>query len=150
MIPEQCPCGSNKLFEACCAPFLRNELLPATPEQLMRSRYSAFFTGNVNYLITTHHPSKHRADDRQTLAETIAETEWLSLRVLNASGTSIEFVAFHKTHNRIGQLHEKSEFVFENGHWYYLSGVILPAIKLDRNDPCWCGSGKKLKKCHGA
>jgi uncharacterized protein YecA (UPF0149 family) len=19
-----------------------------------------------------------------------------------------------------------------------------------RNDPCWCGSGKKYKKCHGA
>ncbi|MGP1692059.1 MAG: SEC-C metal-binding domain-containing protein, partial [Giesbergeria sp.] len=19
-----------------------------------------------------------------------------------------------------------------------------------RNDPCWCGSGKKFKKCHGA
>jgi preprotein translocase subunit SecA len=22
--------------------------------------------------------------------------------------------------------------------------------KLGRNDPCWCGSGKKFKKCHGA
>ena len=21
--------------------------------------------------------------------------------------------------------------------------------KLGRNDPCWCGSGKKFKKCHG-
>jgi preprotein translocase subunit SecA len=21
---------------------------------------------------------------------------------------------------------------------------------LGRNDPCWCGSGKKYKKCHGA
>jgi preprotein translocase subunit SecA len=19
-----------------------------------------------------------------------------------------------------------------------------------RNDPCWCGSGKKFKRCHGA
>jgi hypothetical protein len=24
------------------------------------------------------------------------------------------------------------------------------APKLGRNDPCWCGSGRKLKKCHGA
>ena len=23
------------------------------------------------------------------------------------------------------------------------------ADKLGRNDPCWCGSGKKYKKCHG-
>jgi hypothetical protein len=22
------------------------------------------------------------------------------------------------------------------------------AKKLGRNDPCWCGSGKKYKKCH--
>nr|WP_255610601.1 SEC-C metal-binding domain-containing protein [Lysobacter sp. ESA13C] len=21
--------------------------------------------------------------------------------------------------------------------------------KLGRNDPCWCGNGKKFKKCHG-
>ncbi len=24
-----------------------------------------------------------------------------------------------------------------------------PAVKPGRNDPCWCGSGKKYKKCHG-
>ncbi|MHB8430631.1 MAG: SEC-C metal-binding domain-containing protein, partial [Acidimicrobiales bacterium] len=22
--------------------------------------------------------------------------------------------------------------------------------KLGRNEPCWCGSGKKYKLCHGA
>ena len=25
-----------------------------------------------------------------------------------------------------------------------------PDPKLGRNEPCWCGSGKKYKKCHGA
>jgi preprotein translocase subunit SecA len=25
-----------------------------------------------------------------------------------------------------------------------------PHQKVGRNDPCWCGSGKKFKKCHGA
>ena len=24
-----------------------------------------------------------------------------------------------------------------------------PNDKLGRNDPCWCGSGRKFKKCHG-
>lgn len=23
-----------------------------------------------------------------------------------------------------------------------------PAVKPLRNEPCWCGSGKKYKKCH--
>ena len=34
-------------------------------------------------------------------------------------------------------------------------GVVETKVKSDeekigRNDPCWCGSGKKYKKCHGA
>ena len=24
------------------------------------------------------------------------------------------------------------------------------SLKIGRNDPCWCGSGKKYKKCHEA
>ncbi len=28
--------------------------------------------------------------------------------------------------------------------------VASPHEKVGRNDPCWCGSGKKFKKCHGA
>ncbi len=28
--------------------------------------------------------------------------------------------------------------------------VVGEHEKLGRNDPCWCGSGKKYKKCHGA
>jgi preprotein translocase subunit SecA len=36
------------------------------------------------------------------------------------------------------------------------AGVVTQPVraseheKLGRNDPCWCGSGKKFKKCHGA
>jgi preprotein translocase subunit SecA len=35
------------------------------------------------------------------------------------------------------------------------AGAPRPIVKSDRenigrNDPCWCGSGKKFKKCHGA
>ena len=28
--------------------------------------------------------------------------------------------------------------------------VTADRDKIGRNDPCWCGSGKKFKKCHGA
>jgi preprotein translocase subunit SecA len=27
--------------------------------------------------------------------------------------------------------------------------VVNEGPKLGRNDPCWCGSGKKYKHCHG-
>ena len=28
------------------------------------------------------------------------------------------------------------------------SGVQRPTYQLARNDECWCGSGKKYKRCH--
>jgi preprotein translocase subunit SecA len=28
--------------------------------------------------------------------------------------------------------------------------VVDDEHQLGRNDPCWCGSGKKFKRCHGA
>ncbi|MBN1296568.1 SEC-C domain-containing protein [bacterium] len=34
--------------------------------------------------------------------------------------------------------------------WSFLFPKKPPkqAVRLNRNDPCWCGSGKKYKKCH--
>lgn len=123
----------------------------------MRSRYTAFCQGNIDYLIATHHPSKRHADDRQTLAQTITETAWLSLRVLKSDQSqeaadvgTVEFAAFYKSKDKIGQLHEKSKFIRQNDRWYYQEGIILEPISTGRNDPCWCGSRKKHKKCHGA
>jgi preprotein translocase subunit SecA len=29
-------------------------------------------------------------------------------------------------------------------------GYTPTGAKIGRNDPCWCGSGRKYKKCHGA
>ena len=36
--------------------------------------------------------------------------------------------------------------------WKNLGPRVLPRVshKVGRNDLCWCGSGKKFKKCHGA
>ena len=37
--------------------------------------------------------------------------------------------------------------------WHSLGPRVAPlrqAATPGRNDPCWCGSGKKFKKCHGA
>jgi len=155
MRDDLCPCGSGKPAAVCCLPYLAGDALPTTPEQLMRSRYTAFCRGDSEYLLATQHPAKRQADDRQTLAQTIAETDWVGLRVLashNVAQTErgyVEFVAFYQNKGSIGQLHEKSEFIWQADRWYYLQGTILEALPLGRNDPCWCGSGKKYKKCHG-
>ena len=40
----------------------------------------------------------------------------------------------------------------DHGRWRCQPATVVKADheKIGRNDPCWCGSGKKYKKCHGA
>lgn len=150
-----CYCGSQKSYAECCSRFLSGNLKPETPEQLMRSRYSAFCIKNIEYLICTHHPSKQQPNERETLTQTVHKTHWLGLKVLKTEKGRIdqgvgyvEFLAFYKN-IEIGQLHEHSRFIYENQQWYYLDGKVLGPVKFGRNEPCWCGSGKKFKNCHG-
>ena len=48
-----CPCGKGDSLETCCGPFIDGTKRPATAEDLMRSRYSAFATHNVDYILDT-------------------------------------------------------------------------------------------------
>ncbi len=150
-----CYCSSQKLFTECCSGFLSGDSLPETPEQLMRSRFSAFCTKQVDYLISTHHPSKRQPGDRVNLEKSVNEIQWLGLTIIKADRIRpgqkegmVEFAAFYQYHT-LQQLHEASRFVYEKNRWFYLDGDILDPIKWGRNTLCWCGSNKKFKKCHG-
>jgi len=122
----------------------------------MRSRYSAFVLGNIDYLLATLHPDYHQKDERVKIQHAMQRHQWRSLRVLavspvNKNQGQVEFTAFYTEHENSAlpqQLHERSRFVFDQQRWLYTDGDQLPPIKLGRNDSCWCGSGKKLKKCH--
>ena len=147
-----CPCISGKLYQDCCEPLHLGVLHANSAKQLMRSRYSAFTLGKIDYLISTLHPNKCQADDKQTLAKTIEQTDWLGLKIIShqhiGNNAAVEFIAFYQD-DQISQLHEHSRFVKENDHWFYVDGKHLPDIKLSRNELCFCGSGIKFKKCHG-
>ena len=39
---RSCPCGTGKLYGECCAPFHEMKKLPNSPEDVLRSRYTAF------------------------------------------------------------------------------------------------------------
>ena len=49
----KCPCHSKKRYADCCGPLHKGTRPAATPEELMRSRYSAFALGEVDYLAKT-------------------------------------------------------------------------------------------------
>ena len=120
----------------------------------MRSRYSAFCTGNVDYLLNTHHFPEPAAVMRDRIEATLKTTRWLGLRVIHSQSDGdmgeVEFLAGYKDAGGFGLLREHSLFHREQDRWFYVSGKHLPPPKLQRNDICWCGSGKKFKKCCGA
>jgi SEC-C motif domain protein len=146
-----CPCCSNQSYHACCQKLHHGDLTASSAEQLMRSRYSAFVVGDIGYLTKTLHPDKRQADDEAVLRQTIEQTQWLGLKIIDHKSTenkaTVEFIAFYQD-EVIGQLHEHSHFIKQNKQWFYVDGEMLPAVKLSRNDLCFCGSGKKIKKCH--
>lgn len=151
-----CPCGSQKLFSECCAPYLQGQTVAPTAEKLMRSRYSAYCLKNIDYLLNTHHPTRREPNERQAIATSANSVTWLGLTILATQAGQpedqtgmVEFVALYQEGKQVGQLHERSQFVQEQGQWFYLDGDILPPFQPKRNDPCLCQSGKKFKQCHG-
>lgn len=160
MTQAPCPCGSGNSYSQCCER-LHDGIPAETAEQLMRSRFSAFALGHQNppfyasYLQATHVGASE--DEIDSLMQSFNQQTWLSLYVLaSARGLAsdnegmVEFTAFFRSPDGdVQQLHEKSRFVRDAGHWRYLDGQFLPAYKVPRNAACWCGSGKKHKHCHG-
>ncbi|MCF6282785.1 MAG: YchJ family protein [Candidatus Polarisedimenticolaceae bacterium] len=158
-----CHCGSGKLFEECCGPILAGKEKAITAEALMRSRYSAYAMGKIEYLGDTLHPDNRHDHDVDATRRWAMNSEWLNLEigVTEAGGKeddkgTVEFTATFKEKGIQRKHHENSRFEKLDGAWYYVDGdLIAPetqvrdAPKVGRNEPCPCGSGKKFKKCCG-
>jgi len=120
-----CPCGGGRggaRYGECCGPFLAGAPAP-TPEQLMRSRFTAFALGDAAYLSETWHPST--APERLDLD---AALHWERLEIVRAEATAtrgtVEFRALWRPGATRGVLHEVSRFRFAAGRWYYVDGEV--------------------------
>lgn len=115
-----CYCDSELSFADCCEPYLRELADPPTPVALMRSRYCAFATGNVEYLLATwdeaFRPNKLTIDPEQ---------KWIGLKVLDHGEHEpgklgwVHFVARYKAAGKGYRVEERSLFLVRKGRWYY-------------------------------
>ena len=116
----------------------------------MRSRYSAYALGEIDYIVST----QVEEPDRPSVERWSKDSEWLGLEVVEACDDVVEFVARYRNRNGDKVEHrERSKFVQHEGRWLYSEGTqptVRVGAKVGRNDPCPCGSGKKHKKCCGA
>lgn len=156
---ELCYCGSGLEFNKCCEPVLVDVVNAKTAEALMRSRYSAYVLKDYGHLFESLHP-KHRKDyDENSTKQWAESASWISFEVLNnhedQESGEVEFVVVFKIKNEKITHHEIAKFEKFEDSWYFVEGEpvkpkpIIRENKINRNEPCTCGSGKKYKKCCG-
>ena len=135
-----CPCRvgeaentpSSQTYGSCCAPWHRGLLATPpryapTPEQLMRSRYSAYVLQLGGYLLATWYGETSPGEID------FPPTKWLGLEVKHSASTGdvgvVEFTArYRDSTGRAHRLEETSRFVREGvgeaSRWYYIDGIV--------------------------
>lgn len=94
----------------------------------MRSRYSAYAVGDLNYVWRTWHPRTRPAELSPN------GLEWTGLEIVDVSDDEVEFRAHFRAENRrqalargaddrrTGTLHERSRFAVRARRWFYVDG----------------------------
>ena len=126
-----CPCGSARKYKKCCRPFHFGQQ-PATAEQLMRARYSAYAVGEVGFILSTTHPDSphfksNTAAWRADVSHFSLQTTFQSLTVHHAQEDGdtamVRFFATLKQGARDASFGEESQFARVDGRWLYVHGT---------------------------
>lgn len=149
-----CPCQSGELYLRCCELYHQGVTAPS-PEALMRSRYSAFVLGLSAYIQESWHVDTRPVASSAALAldaQGALAQPWKRLQIFSSGADGdrghVHFCASCHEDGSWYELEEQSRFRREGDRWYYFDGdVVHRKITLGRNDPCPCGSGRKVKKC---
>lgn len=97
----------------------------------MRSRYTAFVRGAIDYLMNTHDASTRSKVDRASLTTFCRDTGWLGLEIVatdrggaNDSDGIVEFIARGVTRGQPFAQRERSRFRRVDGQWFYIDGTF--------------------------
>lgn len=148
----RCYCCSGQTYAQCCYPFIAGEAEPQLPEQLMRSRFSAYCIGDYSYVLNTYCKEKSATLSEAELSQSAQETKWFALNIVDTDLTAhtVSFKAFYFYQRKPHVLYETSRFIRQSQKWVYVDGDIHSLsgpVKIGRNDPCPCLRPKKFKQC---
>ncbi|PKM26273.1 MAG: hypothetical protein CVV09_07260 [Gammaproteobacteria bacterium HGW-Gammaproteobacteria-13] len=151
MSSTTCPCGSGQLLTLCCGRYHAGTPAPSA-EALMRSRYSAYALGLIDYLVHSTLPAQQAGLDQNAIQTWSLGSTWLGLEVEQAQliegepqHAYVTFTAHWRDEGGVHSHRERSAFVRNSGSWYFIDPTV--ELKLGRNDACPCASGQKFKKC---
>jgi SEC-C motif-containing protein len=118
-----CPCSSGKLFSECCEPFILTNNCPESALACMRSRYSAYVLGNIDYLISSTVEEERKYYSKKEIERWSKESTWLKLEIIAHSEKHVEFKAYYQDIlEQIHIHHEKSNFIYRDKCWFYKDG----------------------------
>ena len=132
-----------------------------TAEELMRARYHAYETCDMEFIKESHDPDNTEGIDWAECEKWARESQWLGLEIISTTKGGeddkdgiVEFKATYIENGKTIVHHERSYFIKKNGVWFYqkwlpITSTRINENKVGRNDPCPCGSGKKYKNCCG-
>lgn len=127
---SQCPC-SNKSFMDCCGKYIKGGAYPTDAESLMRSRYSAYALGEIDYLPKTLPLLDRKNFDYKGAKEWSKQAEWLGLDIISSKinvpdkKATVEFKARFKINDKELSHHEISSFEKQMGRWFLIDGKII-------------------------
>lgn len=122
---KRCYCGSLNAFQACCEFYISGAQKAPTAEALMRSRYSAYTTHNVDYLLASTHISQRKYYSKTEILHWATSNQWQKLEIIKTTENTVEFKAYFLDSKLQEQIHhEHSTFKLENGCWYYVDGTF--------------------------
>lgn len=127
---ENCPCGSKKSYKFCCG-ICHNDITNAIlPVDLMKSRYTAYTLGDIEYLLKSHHISTRPTSEADEILAWAKSVKWMSLEIIKAEKPSknegfVTFKANFIENNEKNVIFETSRFVKENNYWTYIDGKHL-------------------------
>lgn len=125
-----CPCRSGLNYGSCCEPYHSEQCYPPNALALMRSRYSAYATSKVKYIIDTSHPTnviftKPKKQRERDILRFCQTAKFVGLEIVSfvdgAQVAYVTFIAYLIQEGQPGSLQEKSRFVKENGRWLYVT-----------------------------
>ncbi|MFN7727725.1 MAG: YchJ family protein [Bdellovibrio sp.] len=122
-----CPCSSGQPYQICCEPLHLGDQNALSAEALMRSRYAAFATKNVDYLVATMDPASRARFSPEEARRWMDTADFVGLEILEATEDSktalVEFKAWFidKALPQTRQVHhERSLFRKKDGAWLYI------------------------------
>ncbi len=123
-----CPCGVSSVYALCCGRFIDGQQSAQTPEELMRSRYTAYAHSMIDYIAKTVRGKARHDFCAQSAKQWSQSVVWDSLTVLEISPVdvfstrgTVTFEARYIDKGSLCVMYEKSQFEMIDGVWFYVS-----------------------------